>query len=159
VRLEHAEKIARRLMDEHGLAEWTFEFDNCKTSFGSCRHAYEPPKITLSRHYVPLNDEPEVRETILHEIAHAKMHATGILSPGERSHHDEAWKEMARSVGAKPERCCGEGVIDPPLTWIGRCPACGGIAERHVRQDFSCGECADEYDPRYRLVWERAAAA
>jgi predicted SprT family Zn-dependent metalloprotease len=142
MKLQDAEKLARELMDLHGLADWTFEFDNCKTSLGSCCCGRRT--ISLSRPLLELNDDEDLwRETILHEIAHAK------LPMGVRGHGAE-WKEMARSVGAKPERCCGEddGVIHPAPTWIGRCPKCEEIrAEKYRRLEVSCGHCADEFDP------------
>jgi predicted SprT family Zn-dependent metalloprotease len=148
VKLQDAEHLARELLDLHGLADWPVEFNRSRKEFGACRRY--PPTIILSRYFTELNDEAEVRDTILHEIAHAK------LPP--RQGHDALWKEMARSVGAKPERCCGEGVVAPRLPFIGRCPVCGYTVEGYQRYEESCGKCADAFDPDLLLVWERAAA-
>jgi predicted metal-dependent hydrolase len=85
--------LARNLMNEHGLEDWAFKFDTCKASFGSCRRYKK--LITLSRLNTQLNYEQGVRNTILHEIAHA-------LSP--KPGHGKVWKEVCRKIGAKPER-------------------------------------------------------
>ena len=68
--LTQARKLALRLMRLHKLSpEWSFGFDRSKVRFGKCNHANK--EISLSRYLVELNGEKEVRETILHEIAHA----------------------------------------------------------------------------------------
>ncbi|HYO07513.1 MAG TPA: SprT-like domain-containing protein, partial [Tepidisphaeraceae bacterium] len=76
-----ARLLTRSLMNQHGLSDWRFDFDHARRRFGSCRPRQK--LITLSRHLVFLNEEPEVRDTILHEIAHA-------LTPGDG--HGRRWK-------------------------------------------------------------------
>jgi predicted SprT family Zn-dependent metalloprotease len=46
---------------------------------------------------MPLVTDTEARDTILHEIAHAKA--------GIGQHHNLNWKIAAMSVGARPEPC------------------------------------------------------
>ena len=110
-------------MAEHGLAGWTFAFDHARRRFGSCR--FREKTITLSRHLTFLNNEEQVRDTILHEIAHA-------LCP--RDGHGQAWKAMCVRIGAKPERCyqAGEVVTPPrrPAPWKIGCPRCGWWTSR-----------------------------
>lgn len=81
-------------MAQHGLAGWSFRFDHARRRFGSCR--YRERVITLSRPLVLLNGVDEVRDTILHEIAHA-------LTPGDG--HGGKWKSACRRIGARPVRC------------------------------------------------------
>ncbi len=69
MKLEDAENLALTLMEDNGVGTWSFRFDNAKRRCGAC--FYSRRTITLSRHFVTLNDEAEVRDTILHEIAHA----------------------------------------------------------------------------------------
>ena len=68
--LDQAEQLALSLMREHGLLpRWSFAFDRAERRFGSCNERKR--RITLSAAIVRLNSESEVRDTILHEIAHA----------------------------------------------------------------------------------------
>ena len=66
-----AKNMAVRLMDHHGLIEkgWTFVWMKMKRTFGQCWHSKK--QILLSWPLTSLNDETTVRDTILHEIAHA----------------------------------------------------------------------------------------
>ena len=131
-----ARHIARTLMNEHGLIDWTFRFDHARRRFGSC----QPRRrwITLSAPLTLLNTEDEVRDTILHEIAHA-------LTPG--AGHNAAWRAACRRIGANPVRCYSdEKVITPPRRIapykIG-CPRCNWWHDRHrlTRRKLICRKC------------------
>ncbi len=103
-----AVNLALRLMEEHGLIEdgWTFEWSRGKRQFGVAQvrkkrdprtgELVEVKTIKLSRPLVEINDEGEVRDTILHEIAHAIA--------GVEHGHDATWKTVCRRIGAKPDR-------------------------------------------------------
>lgn len=67
---------------------------------GSCRYkggvAFE---ITLSfKTFQHDANRPELRDTILHEIAHAIA--------GIKAGHGPVWRAVARKIGAKPQRVC-----------------------------------------------------
>ena len=97
-------------MEKHGLMDklWHFEFEDCKSSLGRCHYMEE--KITLSKWYVELNDEKEVEDTILHEIAHA----LSFLKYGKKgTGHGVLWKQMCRKIGAKPNRI-HQGIVEYP---------------------------------------------
>ena len=66
-----AQQCANDLMAEHGLTAggWSFAFNRRKRSLGICN--YTGKRIELSSAFVARNDEAAVRDTILHEIAHA----------------------------------------------------------------------------------------
>lgn len=89
-----ARTLAVDLMTQHGLIEqgWTFEFNTNQSRMGVCR--YTPRRIEVSRHYAAAATEAEVRDTILHEIAHA------LVGPGHR--HGMVWKDKAIMIGATP---------------------------------------------------------
>lgn len=110
-----AASLARYLMNQHGLNDWYFEWSRSLTIFGSCH--YHSKKITLSYKIVRLNTDSEVRDTILHEIAHA------LCGPNEG--HGWGWKQMCLRVGAKPVACYSESTVKtPPKKYLGKCP-CG----------------------------------
>src|SRR5215210_5656070 len=94
--LYEASYLAGDLMRQHGLldAGWTFAFDHARRRFGKCDYTHR--QITLSRTLALLNNLDEVRDTILHEIAHALCPDAG---------HGARWRATCRRIGAKPERC------------------------------------------------------
>jgi predicted SprT family Zn-dependent metalloprotease len=148
MRLEDAETLARSLMAEHKLRGWTFRFDNAKRRFGSC--SFDTKTISVSRHLAVLNDEGAVRDTILHEIAHAMA--------GAGHGHDARWRILAHSIGATGTRCYDDDKIHtPPGRWIGTCAACGYQTQpRHRRREGSCGRCSSSFDLRFLLTWTTA---
>jgi len=78
--------LANRLLREHGLVGWRFEYDNAKRRGGQCRHADRA--ISMSRHLVPLWSGPEVMTVLKHEIAHALV--------GPNHGHDAVWAAKMR---------------------------------------------------------------
>ena len=104
--LKESEKLATRLMKKWGLTEegWTFGWDYCKTSFGMTR--YTKLQITLSKYLTSVSTIEEVKDTILHEIAHA-------LSYEDNGHtgHGRNWKKWCLIVGASPNRL-GPVILD-----------------------------------------------
>lgn len=114
--LEDAENLALTLMEDHGIGNtWSFAFDNAKMRCGCAK--FKIRTITLSRYYVERNDEANVRDTILHEIAHVRA--------GAAAGHGRTWQMWAIRLGARPERCAMnvdmpegnvEGLCDPGCT-------------------------------------------
>lgn len=117
-----AARLARDLMDAHGLLDWQFRFNNRKSSLGLCQ--YHAQRIELSRYLVRDNDEPAVRDTLLHEIAHALA--------GPDAGHGPRWKAMCRRIGARPERVDCQAAM-PKGDWHATCPQCGAAYHRHRR--------------------------
>lgn len=112
-----AQKIARKMMDEHGLSDWVLKLDRCTRRMGGCssRGKY----ITLSVNYIATNNEHWLRDTVLHEIAHA-------FTPNDRG-HGAAWRNACRKIGAKPiaRPSLQDGDYQLPLgAWVGHCPTC-----------------------------------
>ncbi len=146
-RAARAAALARELLAAHGLAGWSFRFNRSKLNMGLCK--YGPRSVELSAHFVEHNPDEAVRDTLLHEIAHA------LVGPGHG--HDAAWKAMCRRVGARPERLSFEAVM-PLGRWRAVCGGCGALHHRHRRPKrmvgWWCCRCGPE---RGRLVWAQAA--
>jgi hypothetical protein len=126
--LKEAEQLARTLMTQHGVGYLAFEFDGGKRRLGATHNMrigngkVIPLKITLSRHYVVLLPEHEVRDVILHEIAHA-------LTPGHN--HNAVFMNACRALGAKPARCASPSA-SPKAPITGNCVTCGKqMASQH----------------------------
>lgn len=139
-----AGRLARELMDAHGLHGWHFAFDRAKKRAGVCRYGQQT--IGLSAPLTALHTPAQVRDTILHEIAHALV--------GAQHGHGPAWRAMARSVGASPDRCLPEDAPRLPGAWVGTCPR-GHTIDRHRRpaQVTSCRQCSPAFDPQALFTW------
>ncbi len=139
--------LAVRLMNEHGLHGWSFRFDHAKRRCGVCR--FTSKTIQMSRHYVEHNDETIIRNTILHEIAHA------LVGPGHG--HGPVWQAMALKVGARAVRCNAQAIM-PQGGWQATCGCCKYTYRRHRLRNrnavYSCGTCGKE---RGRLEWHRVS--
>ena len=97
--LSAALKLGRELMASHGLGDWVLNLDRARTRAGACRPARR--EISLSAHLTRLHPEMEVRDTILHEIAHALVGpGHGQTRSGARRHSRSA----ARASAARPPR-------------------------------------------------------
>ncbi|MCY4100096.1 MAG: SprT-like domain-containing protein [Rhodobacteraceae bacterium] len=91
-RLNEISTQARNLMDSHGLPEWNLRFDESIRFLGKCN--YRDKIIHLSRSHALDGKDSEIRDTILHEIAHALA--------GPKARHGHKWKMIAKQIGAKP---------------------------------------------------------
>lgn len=139
-------------LEEYGLDDWNFIFDNAKMRFGQCD--YGTKTISLSRHLVNLNGEEKIKDTILHEVAHAIVgHAAG---------HGWQWQQKAIEIGCNGERCYDPNeVATPAHTYEGRCD-CGTVVKRHRKSQkmyrLACKSCCQEYNlgywsDRFLLNW------
>lgn len=139
-----ASRLARELMDQHGLKAWTFEFDDAVRRAGMC--SYAKSRISLSAPLTRIHDEREVRDTILHEIAHALA--------GSTAKHGPAWREVAVRIGCSGRRCVDPSApsIDGP--WVGACPA-GHRTTRFRRPPgiMSCRACGPRFDLAHLIAW------
>ena len=146
--LKRAAALAEKLMAEHDLEGWSFQFDDASARAGVC--IFDTQVIGLSLLYCLNSSDLELKETILHEIAHALA--------GPRHQHDRVWKEIARSIGCSGERVCGAPAFAPPR-YIVSCPACGWALRRNVRRRGQvCAKCRGSLRVRSytKRAWQAA---
>lgn len=150
VELSEVRELAESLMAEH-LArkkhEWTFRFDHARRRAGACHH--ETREISLSRHIVVLGSLDDVRQIILHEIAHALC--------GWRHGHSQKWLDTARAIGYTGWITHAGPVAEHLATWRGTCPS-GHVINRFRkprRMTVSCSVCSPVYSTRHAITWER----
>ena len=123
-RMAAVARLARELLDRHGLGDWTFGFNRRKRACGLCWHG--PRRVELSEAFVRANDDAAVRDVLLHEIAHALAgHAAG---------HGPVWKQFARAVGANPSATVHS--VTPPGRWQANCPHCGHLYALYRRPKY-----------------------
>jgi predicted SprT family Zn-dependent metalloprotease len=142
--LADAFALARGLLDAHGLGAWQVEFDAAKRRAGVCHFGQR--RIGLSAPLTRLHEEEQVRDTILHEIAHALA--------GPRHGHDAHWRAIARRIGCSGERCVPADAPRVPAPWLGTCPS-GHTVERHRRPErvATCMECSRGFDLAHLFTW------
>lgn len=150
---KEAEAMTRQLMREHGLKGWSFRWGRGKRLLGSCEERRKI--IRLSAPYVQINETSHVRDTVLHEIAHAIA--------GCKAGHSEAWKKVCRQIGANPSRVDRTASL-PKAPYEIYCPGCKGVlAGRHrrprldVMQRMYCKGCGP--DSMGNLGFRERAAA
>jgi len=134
--LPSAAKLAKDLLADHGLAKagWGFAFNRRKRVLGLCRFAEK--RIELSSQFVMHNGEELVRDTVLHEIAHALA--------GPEAGHGAGWIRVCEQIGAKPERTCSEASM-PKGAYLAVCPSCQTSHSRHRKpmagRTYFCKTC------------------
>jgi len=141
-------RLAKALLEIHGLSHWTIQWDRAKNRSGQCR--YGPKVISLSAPIMSIWPIDQARDCILHEIAHALT----------QSGHDRAWRATCMQIGAKPDRCWDSKSRETPdAKYIGTCPQ----GHKHYRNRLtkkahrvSCGRCSNFFDARYKIKWELA---
>lgn len=138
--LAAAEALARDLMCQHlphtVVNPWGFRWDKARRRYGLC--SYRHRFISLSAPLTKLSPEEQVRDTILHEIAH-------VLA-GPVARHGRLWKVTAASIGARPEPCVDAralGIELPKGKWTVKC-ACRTftrIQGPKLGKRYSCAHC------------------
>jgi len=93
-RIESIHETALQTLRDHGLTRWRFRFDHSTRRAGCCN--YRDRLISISFELVRNGSEADIRDTILHEIAHALV--------GKKHNHDAVWQAKARELGCSGER-------------------------------------------------------
>ena len=118
--------ICLNAMEKHGLLRQGWDFTICKTSsiIADCNDMKDV--IRMSRMHLELGGEYEVKQVILHEIAHALV--------GTAHGHNHKWKAKARDIG----------VVDPLSTFSVsytiphkveiKCGVCSQVLSRRQRR-------------------------
>jgi len=145
--LINAKQFAERKLTEHGLTDWRFAFDDAKTRFGVCNFAKKKITVSLPLFHALKEDvrEEKVKDTILHEIAHALA--------GNRAGHGRQWQAIAHRIGSRAERCGGDDLLDMSRVrskYTATCRKCGEVSPMHRYSKHmyfkACGACCDQYN-------------
>jgi predicted SprT family Zn-dependent metalloprotease len=113
---------ARGLMNAHGLGHWVFQWDRAVRRMGCCN--YRKRTISVSEVLAQRTPLSEVRDTILHEIAHAIA--------GPQAGHGLAWRSVALRIGCNGKRCYDASAVEPvPGKWQAVCGGCGKVFHKH----------------------------
>lgn len=133
--------------EKWNLREWELRFSKARRNLGSCDCARK--RIYVSLEYMKENPFPVLKDTLLHEIAHALQ----FRKSGYTDHGDQ-WKELALQVGCSPRRCAPAGEVEVPKgKYAGICPSCDNITYfyRKVKRRYYCRLCSKKYEPEAEL--------
>ena len=128
--------LANKLLDEHGLIEkgWRFSFDRAKRRAGSCK--FSKKEITIAKAYAERQERMEIKNTILHEIAHALV--------GSQHGHSQIWRKKAKEIGCDASRC-HHIVFSKPKYVLTCYNRCFEVSRYRVNQSFMqskiCSKC------------------
>lgn len=132
-RLSVIRNLAGALFLEHGLGGWSFDFDHATRRAGCCD--YRKKRITLSLQFVRQAGEEEIRDTLLHEIAHALV--------GKKHNHDAVWRAKALEIGGSGQRC-HDLCFTPPRYIVACRNGCWRATAERRRRNVVCRECRGE---------------
>ena len=93
-KLTAVSELADRLLETHRLKHWKFKFDHSTRRAGCCN--YRDKTLSISFELARNASDEDIRDTILHEIAHALV--------GKKHNHDAEWKSKAKEIGCSGER-------------------------------------------------------
>jgi len=97
---------------EFKLTGWTIALDHAMKRLGQTN--YNKKIITISKHLLrgPSCTEKKIKNTVLHEIAHALV--------GAGNGHNKKWKGMALKIGCNAKVC--DTMDLPDAKWLMYCP-------------------------------------
>jgi predicted SprT family Zn-dependent metalloprotease len=123
-------RLARELMVKHQLNQWSFQFDHATKRAGCCHYATH--LLSLSHEFAKRAPDEEIRETILHEIAHALV--------GQAHGHDDVWRAKALETGCSGRRC--HDLQFTPPRYIVKCEQnCWVATAERRRRGAVCKRC------------------
>ncbi|MBC9944316.1 SprT-like domain-containing protein [Leucobacter sp. cx-328] len=127
-------------------APWTFDFDRAKRRAGLCN--FTDRRITVSRYLAEKYELEEVRQILLHEVAHALV--------GPDVGHGPQWRSTAASIGYTGGRTHDGEIAHEQAPWVGQCPAGHEFFRfRKPTRPSSCTKCASGYSPEHGIRWRR----
>ena len=143
--LFEAQRMTLDLMKVHNLWNWTFDWHNKKIVFGTCNHTKQI--IYLSKALVLHMEVNAVKNTILHEIAHALV--------GSGNGHNYIWERKAIEIGCDGNRTNNYESVNKNVVakYIGICNCCGKKYKMHrlPKRHYSCPCKGSRYNSELRL--------
>lgn len=99
----------KTLLQQKNLVGWTAEVSRGRRTIGLC--SYTDKTIYLSKHHIENDSYDDVRDTVIHEVAHA-------LNPLDG--HGNKWRQSAMAMGGTGDQYHSHG-SSYPSKWTTRC--------------------------------------
>ena len=153
-REKQIEKVAIKLMRKFKLTRkgWKFGYSIRGSYIGQCRHT--PKLIVLNTRFANTIKMSEVKDTILHEIAHALV--------GIGHGHDRVWRAKCNEIGCHARATKKVDYLknvdsSADFKYVGVCPSCGRKSYRNKmprRRLQSCGSCSGgHFNHNFIIRW------
>lgn len=116
--------LARNIMDENGLTDWSFRVNNNTNRVGVCK--YSTRTIEVSQMFLPNMSDEVVLNVLTHEVAHALV--------GQGYGHGPVWRRTHRSLGGDGERCQSVGLPKENYKYVILCSVTRDVLGRANRK-------------------------
>ena len=147
IAIEHT----KLLFKKHKLHDWSVGINNRKCALGVCN--YRKKTITYSSWLMPLVKENEIKNTVIHEVAHS-------LTPHHG--HDDIWADLCFRLGGKINRIAADtefsvnihSEMNKQSKYTLTCPVCGRkhAFYRKLKKKYSCEDCSPVFNTNYILI-------
>jgi predicted SprT family Zn-dependent metalloprotease len=137
-KIEAIAALANGLLKEFQLNGWVFCFDHGTRRAGCCN--CRDRKISISFNLARNASGEEIRDTLLHEIAHALV--------GKKHNHDSIWRTKAKEIGCSGERT-HRLVFSPPRYHVTCENRCWNRTAERCNRRLICRTCGGKliYSP------------
>lgn len=140
-------------LELHGLKGWQFEFDNAKRRLGCCKYRKKTISVSLPLIESGNVSDEMIKNTILHEIAHALV--------GPSHGHNKVWRRKALEIGCDGDRYAK---VNRLFNYISKCPNCNTEYTRlrlSNKVRHACTSCCNKYNQgrfseKFLLIWHKA---
>ena len=126
---KHVVEMGREFLDQFGLEHWAFGVSNTKRAIATCHISKQ--KIVFSKVFMNM-DYKEIKDTILHEIAHALD-----WERNRKAWHGHTWKAICREIGARPRASKAVANVKIDYKYDLTCEKCGNVVGRAHRKSSS----------------------
>lgn len=149
--LDQVRAWAHELIEQHlDSRVWSFAFDHAKMRAGLCD--FGKKRISLSRYLAARYDDDEVKQVLLHEVAHALA--------GAKAGHGTKWRTIARELGYDGSRTHDGSAAADLAPIVGYCPAGHEFYRfRVATRPLSCGRCGRGFNRDNLITWHRRDVA
>ncbi len=137
-------KLLRGLMNQHNLQDWKIRFNDRVSSAGLC--SYSKKTIYLSKKFIKHADYDAIKNTCLHEIAHALDCKRRF-----RSDHSIHFQMICREIGCDYNQHSNRNDLfgDKYNKWNYTCQGCGksiGTSRKLKNMDRrTCRKCGSKF--------------
>lgn len=142
-------KSAQEFVLKCGLTNWTVKLNNAKRSLWLCDETKK--ELRFSKFFIENNSDIEIKETLIHEVAHA-------LAWNDKKHWPK-WIQMAKLLGLKNPEQFNRTAVQAEWKYLMICPWCDAkhyFYKKPKKNWKACYECCVKYnrwkfDKRFEL--------
>lgn len=141
-------QLARDLVYQHLGQAWSVTTNNSMTTLGICRH--NSKSIGLSTHLLDNNGWEVVKQTVVHEIAHALV--------GYHAHHNSIWRAKCIALGGDGKTCSEASDARMPYPWLAECFFCSKatpLLSKPRTRVLVCRQCRKPVSFRKGLFYDK----